>query len=297
MNNFGIIELASARTTSAPGWAYVPDAGGPPAQSVASTAGGNRKRGRAAAAPAALSSADVSARQELKTRRELDVLDRDNARDVSIPVPTTKQQQQQQRSRTAAAKNTPNVRRILQSQKTFANHLDDFEALGREAGGAAAAAAARDTPQGGGSSKRARATSTVAPQPQPQVKAEDEPMPDAAATAAEPHAPTRVPPPPPPHPLDDSPLLASRVPPAPTADELAALLRAPPLTYVEVRALSSSSSAGGGGKAGGGGYPPRAFCAVCGYWGRVRCLKCGARACALDCLETHREECVGRFGL
>lgn len=84
---------------------------------------------------------------------------------------------------------------------------------------------------------------------------------------------------------DTDPLLVSRVPPAPTEAEIAALLSAPPLSYTEARGGWSQR------------YPVRVFCGVCGYWGRVKCIKCGARVCALDCLELHREECITRYGL
>lgn len=85
MNNFGVIELASAKTTSAPGWAYVPDvrpnlaAVGPSA-----TVPANRKRARNVPG---LSISDLSARQEAKIRKEVEALDRDAGKDSSIPVP------------------------------------------------------------------------------------------------------------------------------------------------------------------------------------------------------------------
>ncbi|KAK3337121.1 hypothetical protein B0T19DRAFT_411569 [Cercophora scortea] len=94
--------------------------------------------------------------------------------------------------------------------------------------------------------------------------------------------------PPTPHPGDTDPLLISHVPPFPSDDELRALLTATPLSYLEARAGWGDDEAR---------YPVRMFCEVCGYWGRVRCIKCGARVCALDCLQAHREECVTRYGL
>ena len=139
MNNFGVIELASAKTTNAPGWAYVTDRQPPPhlapqASSAAGASTSNRKRSRAAAAAGGggghLSLADASARQEAKTRRELEILDRDNARDAQVSIPAKPGGGGGgSNARTAGKKYTPNVRRILQSQKTFANHLDDYMAL------------------------------------------------------------------------------------------------------------------------------------------------------------------------
>jgi zinc finger HIT domain-containing protein 1 len=131
-------------------------------------------------------------------------------------------------------------------------------------------------------------------------------MPDADAETANPETPiaprTSYPPdgtvlpaynrpPPQAHPGDADPLLVSRQVPFPTDEELKALMTAPPLSYLEARATVD------GGVAPGGPYPERKFCEVCGYWGRVKCGKCGGRVCALDCLETHREECLRRYGL
>lgn len=371
MNNFGVIEVAGTRTTHAPGWAYVPDLASnhPLSASGASTpmmmaasgtgatgaAAPPRKRARNAGAGATLSFADLTARQEAKARRELEVLDRDNARDVVIPIPSKPSGASSSSSAAAAANTpappkptrasmsaaaasasaaagggggryTPNVRRILQSQKTFANHLDDYLALGGPDGAAADAALSASVATGG-SSRSAAAAATAAitrtrtggtatpAQQQAQKKAatdasaakkqqgaegdEDVEMTDAASAAADPTAGdeprstilrsyTGLTPPA----LsgDEDPVLASRVPPLPSDAELRALLAAPPLSYLEARAGAAASSAPSP-------YPTRVFCEVCGYWGRVRCMKCGTRVCALECLETHREECVTRYGL
>jgi hypothetical protein len=68
-------------------------------------------------------------------------------------------------------------------------------------------------------------------------------------------------------------LLAARVPETPSDAELRALLAVPPLTYKQARAGLTEEDAR---------YPVRIFCSVCGYWGKVRCAKCGTRVCALD---------------
>ena len=99
------------------------------------------------------------------------------------------------------------------------------------------------------------------------------------------------------HPGDDDPLLMSAVPRFPTDAELQARMTAPPLSYLEARATLPVAR-GEDGRAGlVTRYPARVFCEVCGYWGRVRCIKCGTRVCALDCLDLHREECITRYGL
>ena len=85
MNNFGVYELASAKTTSAPGWAYVPDTGINPATAALQPA--NRKRARNANAPG-VNVGDLSARQEARIRKEVEALDKDANRDNTIPIPT-----------------------------------------------------------------------------------------------------------------------------------------------------------------------------------------------------------------
>ncbi len=82
MNNFGVIEVASTKTRNAPGWAYVPDTGIAPA---AAAQPANRKRNRNLQSNLTLS--DLSARQEAKIRKELEVLDRDSHKDVHIVIP------------------------------------------------------------------------------------------------------------------------------------------------------------------------------------------------------------------
>ncbi|KAI1093596.1 hypothetical protein F5B19DRAFT_113138 [Rostrohypoxylon terebratum] len=327
MNNFGVIELATAKTTHAPGWAYVPDTTAPSMAAAAAIQPGHRKRAARNQNTASTSAlyADADARQEAKLRREIEALDRDNyGRDVTIPIPG-----KSGGGKASVKKHTPNVRKILQSQKTFANHLDDFDALsaadkaaamggrgvGNEtgtAGGAGQTTAKKGAvvvvdkgkgKKGGKSASRSASVSKATPAAEA-VKQEDDnddddvEMLDAPDTPSDPneqlHPLSEILVPLPPgglpstHPFDNDPLIMSRVPPLPTDEELKALLRAPPLTYAEARGRWTEDDQR---------YPARAFCEVCGYWGRVRCMKCGARVCALECLETHREECVTRYGI
>ncbi|KAK4152426.1 hypothetical protein C8A00DRAFT_44529 [Chaetomidium leptoderma] len=354
MNNFGVIELASTTTKNTPGWAYVPDTG--PALSAALQPA-NRKR--AARNKPALSLSDLSAREETKIRKDLEALDRDSHKDANIPVPP------RPGGSRAQNKHTPNVRKILQSQKTFANHLDDYQAMLALAESNPAAAAAMNAAQakpstptaatsksaspaptaasagGGGGSKRSaaaakraaakekqeqerkRARQTPKQEPEPEPEPETEPesqqqqqqqqQPDTEMTDAPPQPTVPTPnqeepnpplstypresailpayakPPPQTHAGDDDPLLVSYIiPPFPADDELRALMTAPPLSYLEARATWGEEERR---------YPVRLFCTVCGYWGRVKCMKCGTRVCALECLEAHREECVTRYGL
>lgn len=173
------------------------------------------------------------------------------------------------------------MRKILQSQKTFGNYLDDFLALQQSEG--AVAVTTTSTAQTASSSNNKRPSMSK----NANTADKDVVMMDAAAPTTFNLLDTPANPPPAPHPGDDDPLLASRVPDLPTDAELRALLAHPPLTYLEARGTYNGSV----------GPPPRVFCEVCGYWGKVRCMKCGTRVCALDCLETHREECMTRYGL
>ncbi|EON97928.1 putative hit finger domain-containing protein [Phaeoacremonium minimum UCRPA7] len=299
MNNFGVIEVASTRTTHAPGWAYIPDltASAAALQQQQQQQPTSRKRARN---QPALSSSDVSARHDARVQKELAQLNRDNFKDVSIAVPP-------KTARAAAqSKSTPNVRKILASQKTFANHLDDFEAQKAQLENNPAAAAAAAANQALIARTQQQLLSTKPPSSSkrsgghkkapPKVEAaEDVEMADAAAPSVLPTDPesailapyTKQPPAA--HPADADPLLETNswVPPLPTDDELRELMTALPLNYNQARGTWGPDDAR---------YPPRHFCELCGYWGRVRCMKCGTRVCALDCLELHREECVTRFG-
>ena len=173
----------------------------------------------------------------------------------------------------------------MQSQKTFANHLDDYLAMQAlaDANSNAQSSNARQGAPSSNTTKRTAPSKRDAPA-KPPVKDEDSPMAEAEADL-----PSVLPPsyrsPPVVHPGDSDPLLMSRVPAMPSNEELRKLLAHPPLTYLETRGIWDDA------------YPTRVFCTVCGYWGRVRCMKCGTRICALECMETHREECVTRYGI
>jgi zinc finger HIT domain-containing protein 1 len=92
---------------------------------------------------------------------------------------------------------------------------------------------------------------------------------------------------PPEHPQDNNPLLKSRVPALPSDEEIKKLLAAPPLSYNEAKGGWTDEDMR---------KPLRHFCEVCGYWGRAKCMRCGGRVCALECLNTHQEECFTRYG-
>lgn len=77
-------------------------------------------------------------------------------------------------------------------------------------------------------------------------------------------------------PLDDEPLLKSQVPSAPSEEVMESLLSGLPLSYNGARAAPAPP-----------GKPQRYFCEICGYWGSIKCMKCGARVCGLECKGAH----------
>lgn len=71
----------------------------------------------------------------------------------------------------------------------------------------------------------------------------------------------------------------------PNEAELEALLNAPPLTFNQARSAAPPADA----------PPPRRFCEVCGYFGRAKCMKCGAMTCSVLCKDTHDEHRCLKF--
>jgi zinc finger HIT domain-containing protein 1 len=209
---------------------------------------------------------------------------------------------------------TPAVRKILQSQKTFANHLADFEALSTQTSshpttqhvprGPPPTPVSRPAPSistpnltsaGKRSHKKKDPNAVATPTPLRQMSSSistpikpdpDTPMPDAhsSPSAVSLFQPSTEPVS---HPGDHDPLLISRVPAMPSMEEIEKLWAEPPLSWNEARGPWVEEDRR---------KPIRMFCEVCGYWGRVKCTRCGGRVCALDCLQVHKEECFGRYG-
>lgn len=208
---------------------------------------------------------------------------------------------------------TPGVRKILQSAKTFANHLSDYEAYLTTAASnpppvrpapvstpatptvraAPGTAIPHLTSKGTRSHKKKPPANTVVLTPTPlrQVSTVQtpivKPVIDTPMLDALPLVELAQVAPPPAHPGDDDPLLMSRIPALPTKEEIAKLLAVPPLSYLEAKGPWVEQERN---------RPVRKFCEVCGYWGRVKCKTCGGRVCALECLGVHREECYAKYG-
>lgn len=241
--------LPTSHSTAAPGWAIVPDTGYDPSKAAIQPSA--RKR---AARASGLGGGDNVTRQANATLKHLQELDRESSRDVQIALPKSA-------AGGRKGKNTTNVRRILMSNKTFANHLADEEAALAMEGQTPSAPASKNVkvPVPG------RRASTVAEKPAKEAGqrlSKDEPLPGTM--------------PPQPDPESDH-LLKTYIPSAPTEAEMEALLSGPPLSYNQARAAPAA------------GKPQRYFCEICGYWGSIRCMKCGARVCGLECKGAHDE--------
>ena len=149
------IATVAARTH---GWAYVPDTG--PVKSTLRTPAAKRGAGRDG-----VNRGDISAKQAKQIQARLDALDRENHRDVAVPVP----------SRTRTTKITPNVRRILQYSRTFAHYLAEEEAQATTAGpaiGATPTALHREGTQRQRPGRKATQPAAAMPPPPTPVKQE-----------------------------------------------------------------------------------------------------------------------------
>jgi zinc finger HIT domain-containing protein 1 len=314
----------TAATRVSHGWAYVPDT--QPTKTILPP--GSRKRG--AAREGAANRADGSAKQAKIIQARLADLDKENYKDAAIPIPHRPKEKgsfQPQHFQSASLvadvplgkKITPNVRRILMYQRTFAHYLADEEAQLVQSGGSntptvtatlGKANPPRTTTAGAGAvpgpstrppsraqqspmlppprprtapnstlSNLKRESSTdrpasAKPGPKPRTSAAAPSQPPSSiggAAALLPVNPT----------LDSDPLLKSHTPKIPSARVMDALLSEPALTYNAARAKPLED-----------GPPVRYFCAVCGYWGKVKCRKCGERTCGLmECWRGHEAGC------
>jgi zinc finger HIT domain-containing protein 1 len=206
---------------------------------------------------------------------------------------------------------TATVRKILQSQKTFEHHLDDFingavptllplEAAKPTSSAPIGRGTTTQNLTSKGTRSHKRKDPNVAPTSTPLRKVSSAAqLATPSSTKGEPstkedvemtEAPllaqgnSTIPAS---HPGDKDPLLVSRIPSMPSEAEIEKLLAAPPLSYLEARGSLVEEDRR---------KPPRKFCMNCGYWGRVKCIRCGGRVCALECLQKHQEDCYGRYG-
>ncbi|KAL8930721.1 MAG: hypothetical protein Q9208_000262 [Pyrenodesmia sp. 3 TL-2023] len=258
----GIEVLPNSTSISAPGWAYVPDNGYDPSKAAIQPSGARKRAARAAG----IGGGDTTTRQHNATLRHLAELDKDNHRDVQIPVPARFKEKTGPKYKT-----TPNVRRILASQKTFANHLADEEAaLVSQDQQAVSAPTRAPASTVGRKASLGRRASTAAPEP-PLIEETPTRLDKPHVTIGASETPCSE------DPGAQDPLLKSYIPEMPSEFVMDALLAGPPLSYNAARSAPSV------------GKPQRQFCEICGYWGTVKCLRCGARVCGLKCKNTHDE--------
>ncbi|WPH04125.1 Hypothetical protein R9X50_00701000 [Acrodontium crateriforme] len=272
-----IEELHTAHSRHAPGFAWVAVPGGTaPADPSKNWGTTNRKRaGNKIGGQTEQQREAITARQQREVDRRIRELNSDNSKDVQIPIPK-KEAGGPSTAGGAPARigKTTNTKKILASGKTFAHYLDDEEAeiarTGRRDGDLDVAAPAQQRPSKTPIARRKiREGSSISNSPAPSISMAPPPAPRALHTSLSTEA------------MDidieeaddeDDPL-----PPLPTAAEMEALLDAPPLTYNQARSAPPPPGA----------PPPRKFCETCGYWGRVKCSRCGVMVCSVECKDTH----------
>ncbi|KAF2864370.1 hypothetical protein K470DRAFT_297406 [Piedraia hortae CBS 480.64] len=289
-----IEELPTLQTKATPGFAWVAVTG-PPVNEVAQWAATDKKRGRASiAGPNEAQREALTVRQQKEVERKLRNLNDDRShRDLPLP---SKQKDKAAGSSGNAARigRTPATKKILASGKTFAHYLDDEEAEIARTG-------RRDNEVDAGPqnkaptrpsktpiarrkkkedwSRRASMASSASSQ-DPSVSSLVDGCEEADATGGagagekvvEAHDEGHV------GDADDCDAeLAAAVPPLPTKAELEALLKAPSLSHTQARSAPPPSAA----------PPPRRFCETCGYWGRIRCKRCGTMTCSIMCKDHH----------
>lgn len=263
-------------TRQAPGFAWVAVSG--PQQDPSKNWGTtNRKRARTAGQQNEAQREAQTARQQRDIERKIRELNSDgHNREIAIPA------SKKEGGGGARAGKTSNTKKILASGKTFAHYLDDEEAeiarTGRRDG--EDVEVRPKEPQ--------RASKTPIARRKAQLQREDSsvsssPAPSGTSTAALPV--TSIPPLPDLMDLDEEDDELEPIAALPSQAEMEALLNAPPLTYNQARAAPPPASA----------PPPRKFCEICGYWGRVRCMKCGNMTCSVVCKDAHDEHKCLKF--
>ncbi|KAK3054912.1 hypothetical protein LTR09_004070 [Extremus antarcticus] len=264
-----IEELPITQSRQAPGFAWVAVAA-PPEDPSKNWGTSNRKRARAAATGQTDSQKEaLSARQQRETERKIRELNSDNSKDVQIPIP----KKEAGGGGGARAGKTTNTKKILASGKTFAHYLDDEEAeiarTGRRDGEAEVVPAAVQQ-------QRASKTPLARRRPREESSMSGSPAPfKPASSYAPPSDAMDI------DPGEDDDVVASM----PSQANIEALLNMPPLTYNQARSAPPPTNA----------PPPRKFCEVCGYFGRVKCMKCGAMTCSVMCKDTHDDQRCQKF--
>ncbi|KAJ4365892.1 hypothetical protein N0V83_008514 [Neocucurbitaria cava] len=239
--------LPNSAASVAPGWTYVVDRGYDPSKVALNP----KNKKRAAAAPGGLRGEnELSARQQTAIARRIAELERDNDPKQAIAVPGK-----------PGVPKTQNARRIIQYQRQIKHWLDDEEAQ--------IAQQQQAPPPRSAAAQALRRQSTLASVPATPREATpgSSVVPASQSTSRLDNA------------FGDDALLSidRSMPPPLNPAELEALLAAPPLSYAASHVGPPPA----------GGSPQRQFCDNCGYWGHIKCRKCGARVCGLECKDAH----------
>ncbi|KAK5113532.1 hypothetical protein LTR62_003401 [Meristemomyces frigidus] len=264
-----IDELPTTQSRQAPGFAWVAVAGGAQEDPSKNWGTTNRKRARVSLGGQTDQQREaVSAKQQREIERKLRDLNSDNAKDVVIDLP----KKHGVGVGGVKAGKTTNTKKILASGKNFAHYLDDEEAEIARTGRRDGEAEAPPPPQRASKTplarRKTREDSSISGSPAPSTMQTGPPLLPRGAQAL-------------PHlranendieneDYDDTPTL-------PSDAEIEYLLSLPPLTYTQARAAPPPAT----------GPAPRRFCETCGYWGRVKCSKCGTMTCSVACKDVH----------
>lgn len=201
-------------------------------------------------------------------------LNSDPGRDAQVAIPKKDSAASSGGGATRAGK-TPNTKKILASGKTFAHYLDDEEAEIARTGRREI-----DTEPVPIAAQRASKT-PIARRKSSQLQREESSMSGSPAPPSQ----NAVPLPTDSMDVDEDADGDSALEPLPSQAEMEALLNAPPLTYNQARSAPPPPGA----------PPPRKFCEICGYWGRVKCMKCGNMTCSVLCKDAHDENKCLKF--
>lgn len=282
-----IEELPTTQTKQAPGFAWVAVSGADPSKNWGTT---NRKRQRASGLGPGQSESQreaLSARQQREVERKIKELNGESAlgRDVVIPKSKLGGGGGPGGGATKVGK-TSNTKKILGSGKVFAHYLDDEEAEIARTGGRGDDVGVMATTVATVSTQRASKT-PIARRKSSQLQKEASTGSPAPSLAKETSTLSQTTLPLDAMEVDDNENEDGEdaIPPLPTQAEIEALLNAPPLTYNQARSAPPPPSA----------PPPRRFCEICGYWGRVRCMKCGNMTCSVVCKDAHDENKCLKF--
>jgi zinc finger HIT domain-containing protein 1 len=255
------------------GWAYVPDTGAPIAAMAAST----RKRGGPRDADNKILHNNPTVKQQKATQQRLERLAEDNWSKQTVPLPP----------RNRVKKSTQNVRRILASERQF-KHWHDEQVAQLALGGNTPAGQPAVSASTGSRRTSAAQQTPMNPPPKPstpRIKFEPSLL-KSSPLAKIVHASQAEEEQEPPETVVDPLLITRGIPKMPSKRLMDALLAEPPLTWdaAAARPVENNNNSN---------KPARHFCAVCGYWGKVRCKRCGERTCGLmECWKGHEGSCA-----